>query len=152
MRTVHVETELPVPADRVWEAMQHPATFLYVTRGAMGVPALAGRTDRLRQGEVVTGWIFLLHLVPLHRHRIEVVAVDAAAGVVRTEERGGVLQRWDHELRVVALDDGRCRYADTIDLDAGALTGAVAATARAFYRYRQRRWRRLARRHLAHAA
>lgn len=146
MRTVHVETELPAPVERVWEAMQHPASFLYITRGLLGVPSLAGRTDRLRPGEVITGWIFLFHVLPLHRHRIEVVAIDAPAGIVRSEERGGVLRRWDHVLQVVPVDDRRCRYSDTIDIDAGALTGVVAVSARVFYRYRQRRWRRLARR------
>lgn len=151
MRTVHVETELPAPADRVWEAMQHPATFLYVIRGVMGLPALAGRTDRLRLGEVITGWIFLFHVLPMHRHRIEVVEVDPQAGIVRSAERGGVLRRWDHELRVVPLDGARSRYSDSIDIDAGRLTAVVAAGARVFYRYRQARWRRLARRHLAPA-
>lgn len=149
MQTVHVETDLPAPAERVWEAMQHPASFLYVTRGVLGVPSLAGRTDRLRVGEVITGWIFLFHVLPLHRHRIEVVAVDEEAGIVRSAERGGVLRRWDHVLQVVPVDAHRCRYSDTIDIDAGALTGLVAAGARVFYRYRQARWRRLARRHLA---
>jgi hypothetical protein len=152
VRTVHVETDLPAPATRVWEAMQQPATFLYVVRGTLGVPALAGRTAPLRAGEVVTGWIFLFHVLPVHRHRIEVAAVDPAVGVVRTEERGGVLRRWDHVLQVAPVDAGSSRYSDTVDIDAGPLTGVVAAWAELFYRYRQARWRRLARRHLARPA
>ena len=148
MRTVHVTTELPAPRDRVWQAMQHPASFLYVIRGLLGVPALAGRTDPVAAGEAVSGWILLFHVVPLHRHHIQVVAVDAGTGTIRTEERGGVLRRWDHVLRVEPLGEGTCRYGDTIEIDAGWLTPAVAALATVLYRYRQRRWRRLARRHL----
>jgi len=148
MRTVRVESTLPAPADRVWEAMQHPATLLYLMRGVLGLPALAGRTDRLRQGEEASGWIFLLHVIPLHRHHFRVAKVDREAGLVRSEERGGMLRRWDHDLHVVPIDDARSRYSDTIDIDAGPLTPLVALYAAAFYRYRHRRWRRLARRHL----
>ena len=148
MRTIHLTTELPAPRDRVWQASQHPASFLYVIRGLVGVPALAGRTDPVEVGEVVTGWILLFHVLPLHRHRIRVAEVDAATGTIRTEERGGVLRRWDHLLRVEPLGDGTCRYSDTIDIDAGPVTPVAAAVATIFYRYRQLRWRTLARRHL----
>jgi hypothetical protein len=98
---------------------------------------------------VATGWIFLFHLLPMHRHRIEVVDVDPVAGVVGSEERGGVLRRWDHALRVIPLSDERSRYSDTIAIEAGRLTGVVAAGATVLSRCRQARWRRLARRPLA---
>jgi hypothetical protein len=67
--------------------MQHPASFLYVCRGLLGLPALAGRTSAVVEGEV-----------------------------------GSV--------------------------DAGGMTGVVAFLATLHYRYRQRRWKKLARRHL----
>jgi len=110
VQTIHLETELPASADRVWQAMCDPASFTYVTRGLIGVPALAGRTEPFREGETGTGWLLLFHLIPLHRHS--------------------------------------CRYSDTIEIDAGPLTGTVAAVARQIFRYRQRRWHRLVRNHL----
>ncbi|MBV8950972.1 MAG: hypothetical protein JOZ99_08860, partial [Actinobacteria bacterium] len=61
-RTIHVETELPTSADKVWAAMKHPASFLFVTRGLIGFPALAGRTDPIRRGEVGTGWLFAFNI------------------------------------------------------------------------------------------
>lgn len=48
-------------------------------------------------------------------------------------------------LSVEAVDQVRCHYSDVVDIEAGALTPVVAAFAALFYRYRQRRWRRLAR-------
>ncbi len=42
----------------------------------------------------------------------------------------------------------RCRYSDTVDIDAGPFTAAVAKAAVAIYRYRQRRWHKLVDRHL----
>ena len=45
-----------------------------------------------------------------------------------------------------ALPDGRTRYTDSVEVRAGLLTPLVWAFATAFYRHRQRRWRRLVRR------
>lgn len=147
-RTVRIETELPTDADRVWSALQHPASFLYVTRGLFGMPALAGRTDPVRAGEVAEGWLLAFHLVPVHRHTIEVVELDRSTRTIRTHEHGGVLRSWDHVLHAEPVDGSRCRYRDTVTIDAGRLTALVAALAVGIYRYRQRRWRRLVRRHL----
>ncbi|WP_156297570.1 hypothetical protein [Mycobacterium paragordonae] len=146
MRTVHVETTLPTSADRVWSAMLSPATFLYVCKGLFGFPALAGRTESLRTGERGTGWLMAFHVIPAYRHTIEVTEVDEATGTIRTREHGGALKAWNHTLHVEALQADSCRYSDTVDIDAGLLTGAVVAIANGIYRYRQRRWRKLVRR------
>jgi hypothetical protein len=146
VRRIELSSPLPVDADRVWAAVQQSETFRYVTRGVLGFPALSGRTATIREGESVTGWLLLFHLLPLHRHTIRVVRVDHGARTLETEEGGGVLRRWNHRLSVVPLPGGTSRYSDVVDIDAGALTGVVAATSTALYRYRQRRWRRLARR------
>jgi hypothetical protein len=153
-RTVSLATDLDAPAERVWQAMLLPATFLHVCRGLLRVPALEGRIDPLAEGECGTAWLWAFGLVPAYRHTIEVVRADPATGTIVTHEHGGVLRRWDHTLQVEAAADGRpdrCRYRDTVTIDAGALTPLVAALAAGIYRYRQRRWRALARRHLAPA-
>lgn len=147
-RTVHIETVLSADADRVWFAMQQPATFLYVVRGLFAMPALVGRTDPVGEGESGTRWLFAFHVIPAHRHTIGVVEVEDATRTIRTQEHGGVLRRWDHVLHAEPLEDGRCRYSDTVTIDAGRLTPVVAALAVGIYRYRQRRWHRLVRRHL----
>ncbi|MHA7652271.1 SRPBCC family protein [Mycobacterium sp. ML4] len=149
MRTVHVETRLSTSADRVWRAMLSPATFRYVCKGLFAFPALAGRTEQLRQGECGTGWLMAFHVIPAYRHTIEVVDVDEASFTIRTHEYGGILKAWNHTLHVEPLQEGSCRYSDTVDIDAGLLTGLVVAMAKGIYRYRQRRWRKLARRELS---
>jgi hypothetical protein len=147
-RTIHVETELPTDADRIWSAMQHPASFLYVTRGLFGMPALTGRTDPVRAGESGTGWLFAFHFIPAYRHTIEIAEVDDNTRTIRSHEHGGVLTRWDHVLHVEPVEVHRCRYSDTVTIDAGPLTPVVALIAVGIYRYRQRRWHRLVRKHL----
>jgi hypothetical protein len=148
MRTIHVETSLPTSADRVWKAMQSPATFLYVCKGLFGIPALAGRAEPLRVGERGTAWLFAFHLIPAYRHTIEISQVDETNTTIRTHEHGGVLTAWNHTLHVEPLDERTCRYSDTVDIDAGHATALVAAVAVGIYRYRQRRWHKLVRLHL----
>jgi hypothetical protein len=148
MRTIHLETTLPTCADRVWQAMQSPATFLYVCKGLFGVPALAGRVEPLRVGERGTAWLFAFHLIPAYRHTIEVTEVDETNRTIRTREHGGILTAWNHTLHVAPVDENTCRYSDTVDIDAGRATALVAAIAVGIYRYRQRRWHKLVRLHL----
>lgn len=147
-RTVHVQTELPTAADRVWSAMLQPVTFLYVTRGLLGFPALAGRTDPLRAGETGCGWVFAFNVIPAYRHTIEVLEVDATTRTIRTHEHGGVLRRWDHTLHVEPLGGGCCLYSDTIVIEAVPSSRLAALVATGIFRFRQRRWQRLVRNHL----
>lgn len=148
MRTIRVETELPTNADKVWRALQHPASFSYVTRGLIGLPALTGRTEPLHTGESGSGWLLLFHVIPLWRHTIQLVDVDAATRTLRSREHGGIVKRWNHTLHVEPVDEERCRYSDTVEIDAGHLTRVVAASGVVLYRYRHRRWRKLVRKHL----
>jgi hypothetical protein len=149
MQTIEVTTELEADADLVWAAMQHPTTFLYVCRGLFGVPALAGRSVPFRQGESGTGWIFAFHVLPLHRHTIELAEVDESTRTLRSHEHGGVVRAWNHTLHVEPVGERRSRYSDTVDIDAGLLTAVVARVAVSICRYRQARWRRLARKQLS---
>ncbi|TDO12109.1 hypothetical protein EV580_3835 [Mycobacterium sp. BK086] len=148
MRTIHHQTIFPTSAQRVWPAMLSPATFLYACKGLFSVPALAGRVEPFREGESGTAWLFALHVVPAYRHTIEVHDIDPATHTVRTREHGGILRAWNHTLHVEAIDNTSCRYTDTVDIDAGIATGLAALVADGIFRYRQRRWRTLVRRHL----
>ena len=148
MKTIHLETELPTSADRVWRAMCHPASSSYVIRGLIGVPALAGRTVPFREGECGTGWLLLFHLIPLPRHTIYLASLDQNARTLRSREHGGVLRAWKHTLHVEPTGDQLCRYSDTVEIDARPLTGIIAALAIWIFRYRQRRWHKLVRNHL----
>jgi hypothetical protein len=148
MQRIHVETILPTDADSVWRAMQYPVTFLYVCRGLFRLPALEGRSAPLRVGERGSGWLFAFHLIPAYRHTLEILGADESTRTITTHEYGGLLTSWDHTLHVEPITESRCRYSDTVDIDAGRLTPVVALVARGLYRYRQRRWHLLVARHL----
>ncbi|WP_109523537.1 MULTISPECIES: hypothetical protein [Nocardia] len=148
MRTIRVQTELPTDADRVWQAMRSPATFLYLCRGLFGVPALAGRVEPFRVGERGTAWLFAFHIIPAYRHTIGIVDIDDATTTIRTNEHGGIIRTWNHTLHVERLGPDLCRYTDTVEIDAGFATPVVTLAAVGIFRYRQRRWRKLVDQHL----
>lgn len=151
---VTLSTDLDAPAARVWREVRTPRLLRYVaaplqTFEPVQPPAWpeewhAGAYEvRLR----------LLGVLPLGAHWI-VISFPAGEETPGREgfelhDRGhGRLARtWNHRITVQALPDGRTRYSDRVDVRAGPLTPLVWLFAQVFYRHRQRRWRRLVRRH-----
>jgi hypothetical protein len=149
MRAVEVSTVLDADASRVWDAVASPALLCHVAAPVLRFPGLAGRVQPWCEGEQVATWLLLFGLLPVSYHHLQVREIDAGALRIVTHEWGGAVRRWDHSIWIEPLGQQRCRYTDRIEIDAGRFTVVVAGFAALFYRHRQRRWRRLARRHLA---
>lgn len=143
-RTIRRSSVLDAPADAVWSAVRTPQAFRFVTAGLLDWRPLRDRTEPWQQGEEAAGWLLLGGVVPFSRHRIRVAELDERDRVLRSDESGGAIRSWRHDITVEPLEGGRCRYTDVIRIDAGVLTPVVAAFARVFYAVRQRRWRTLA--------
>jgi hypothetical protein len=136
--------ELEAAAELVWNAVKTPAAFRTVTRGLLRMPVIANRDGEWREGETVVGWVFLFGLIPFSRHHLHIARIDDGDQILRSQEHGGLVRLWNHEIEVEPISECRCRYTDRIEIDAGLLTPAVVGYARVFYRLRQRRWRVLA--------
>jgi hypothetical protein len=144
MALVDRSVELEAAAESVWNAVKTPAAFRTVTRGLLRMPVIANRDGDWQEGETVVGWVFLFGVIPFSRHHLHIARVDDGHRILRSQEHGGLVRLWNHEIEVEPISESRCRYTDRIEIDAGLLTPAVVAYARAFYRLRQRRWRILA--------
>jgi ligand-binding SRPBCC domain-containing protein len=143
---VRVTTRLPAPADHVWDAVQRTETLRYVTRGLLGFRLDRGTPEQFAEGETYRMRLLFFGLLPAWRHEIRVVRVDHVHREIRTEEHGGPVRAWSHRITVDDEGWGSARYLDEIEIAAGVATPFVWLYAQLFYRYRQRRWRRLARR------
>jgi hypothetical protein len=136
--------ELEADAELVWQAVKTPVAFRTVTRGLLRMPVIANRDGDWHEGETVVGWVFLFGLIPFSRHHLHIARIDDGDQILRSQEHGGLVRLWNHEIEVEPISECRCRYTDRIEIDAGLLTPAVVGYARVFYRLRQRRWRVLA--------
>ena len=136
--------DLDAPATAVWDAVRTPAAFRAVTRGLLHYPPAARRSEVWREGETITGRLWLFGVLPLGRHTIRFERIDAAQFTLTSDEHGGLVRSWIHDIVLEPLDDRRTRYLDRVTIDAGWATLPVTAFAWVFYRARQARWRRLA--------
>lgn len=143
---VRVSTRLPAPAGVVWDIAQRTDTLRYVTRGLLGFRLEGDVPERLAEGETYRMRLLFFGLLPAWRHEIRVVRLDDAHREIRTEEHGGPVRTWRHRIAVDEEGWGSTRYLDEIEIAAGVATPIVWVYTQLFYRYRQRRWRRLARR------
>jgi ligand-binding SRPBCC domain-containing protein len=141
---VRVSTELALSPDLTFETVKKPDTLAYITRGLLGFRPLNEIPADWGEGLVVRIRLYFFHVVPAWRHEIEIVRLDEAARVIETQERGGPVRNWNHRISVAPSANGT-RYSDEIEIRAGPLTPLVWLYAQLFYRYRQHRWRKLAR-------
>lgn len=143
MVTVRRTTSLPIGADAAFALALKPATFAYVARGVMRVPALASvPSDLAAPGVQAGGRLWWLGVIPAWTHHLRVVEIGD--GVIQTAERGGPVRVWNHRLTFTPTSATSCDYTDEVLIDAGPLTLPTALFARAFFALRQARWRRLA--------
>jgi hypothetical protein len=129
----------------VWETLKKVDTFRYITRGVLGIRPLQPVPAQLAAGDVVRIRLLFFHVLPGWTHEIRIVSVDEERHRIETAERGGSIRTWNHVITVDPGEPGHTRYTDALEIDAGPLTALVRGYARVFYRYRQWRWRRLAR-------
>ena len=118
--------------------------FLYITRGMLGFKGAEQWPERFEEGQVIETQILLLNRLPAWKHRLHVIRVDHETMEIASEEAGGCIRRWNYRKWIEAGSESSCDYTDEIDIDAGALTLLVWLYAHIFYRYRQRRMRKLA--------
>jgi hypothetical protein len=94
-------------------------------------------------GTILATRVRVFGLGPASRHEVRVVRVDETEGVIETQESGGLVSAWSHQMRVEAVSDAESRYTDRVELKAGLLTPVLWLFACIFYRGRHRRWLKL---------
>ncbi|MGH9942314.1 MAG: hypothetical protein ACRD9R_08150 [Pyrinomonadaceae bacterium] len=141
-----ISTRLDTTADRAWQAVKRTETFVHITRGLLGFAGARELPEEWREGEAIRARLRFFNFLPAWEHELRVVRVDDRRRVLHTNEGGGFISRWNHVIRIEAGGGTYCRYTDEIEIKAGVLTSVVWLYAHLFYRYRQMRWRRLARR------
>ena len=142
MKIVQVSTVLDAPSENIWKTVLKYSTLRRVMKGLIHFSG--AMPEDLKTGDQFRVRLWFFHFIPAWKHLLTVSMVDEERHQIYTEERGGLVRKWNHLIEVSALPDGRTRYVDRIEIEAGVLTSVVAAWAKFQYTYRQRRWKALA--------
>jgi hypothetical protein len=142
MRVI-VKTELNLPIVKAWELLKQTDTLARVAAGVMTYEGLAEFPAEWAVG-VVGNLRPRLWGMAATDHFVELVESDPVRHIIKTEEYGGSITRWSHEMRLIDLHHDQCTLVDTIDIEARRRTFLVAAFAHYFYRHRHRQWQKLA--------
>jgi hypothetical protein len=143
-----VESVLPCDAGRAWAEVQTSALLLHVVRPLAVILPVRGEAlpERWVEHSTVRCRLRLFGFIPLGTRTLVFDRIDHQLREIQTREWDPLVRRWDHLIRVEPIDSGKCRYSDTIEIEAGLLTPLVWLFAVWLYRHRQRRWQAVARR------
>jgi hypothetical protein len=128
-----------------WDTVKQPETLRYITKGLLGFRAERELPERFSAGETYRVRLLFFGFVPAWWHEIHIERVDDTQREILTSEHGGAVKEWRHRITVDERGPWKSHYTDEIEIAAGLLTPFVWVFAQFLYRYRQRRWRRLAR-------
>jgi len=87
----------------------------------------------------------LFGFIPLWKHQLYFAEIDSVERHLSTQEHGGLVSVWNHQILVHDISNNKSRYEDIVDIEAGLFTPLVWFFAQVLYRYRQKRWKRLLR-------
>lgn len=142
-----IQTYLSCSPESAWQEVKKPSLLNYVAYPVITFkpvsPALF--LAEWPEGESVQLKTYLLGCIPFGGVRtIYFESIRDTQMQLQTREQDALIRRWDHLISIQHRGEGGSLYTDSLDLDAGMLTGIVWLFAQFFYRHRQRRWRKLA--------
>jgi hypothetical protein len=121
-----------------------PALLNYVVAGLMKFQPLDPPAfPRIWSAGEYMVRLLAFHVLPVGWQKVVIEQPEGHdTWFIRDNGRGSVARVWDHRI-FIEPDAGGTRYTDEVRIDAGILTWPVSLYAELFYRYRQRRWRKL---------
>lgn len=143
---VQRETVLPCTPDAAWREVKRPALLIEVAHPLVTLKPVEPATFSAEwpAQQRVQLRSYLLQFIPLGLRTLYFEQIDNDARVIQTREHDRLIRKWDHRIEIRPNGDGKTRYSDTVEIDAGLVTLPVWLFARVFYWHRQRRWQSVA--------
>lgn len=144
MRT-RLTTILDCPKERAWQAVQMTRLLDFIAAPLVRFePVQPTRLPERWNEEKYLVRMKIVGRIPFGNHWI-VISFPLAEGCyqIRDNGYGDQIDKWDHWITLEDTPDGKTRYTDQVDIEAGLLTPVVWIFSQIFYRHRQRRWRKL---------
>jgi hypothetical protein len=139
-----ISTIIATNEKKMWEELQKTCSLLYVASPILIFKPRQGK-ELPEKWEIDKPYQLRIHafgFVPLGKHDIVVKIIDSHKKEIFTNESGAFAKTWNHFIRIEKRDESTIRYSDEIEIKAGILTVFIWLFAHAFYRHRQRKWKR----------
>lgn len=138
-----VKSQLNTPVNKAWELVNQSQTLVYVCKGLLGFEGSKAFPKQWKTGDTINTRLKFFGFVPAWRHTLRFKKISNDSMVIFTEEKGGIVRTWNHEIKLEAKDQFSCFYTDTVEIKAGLFTPLVWVFAKVLYLYRQHRWKHL---------
>lgn len=86
--------------------------------------------------------MYILGFIPFGSQWI-IISMDDDIKNIRDNGYSKIIKKWDHNVYLKDIGNNRTLYADSIEINAGILTLFIVLFANIFYRFRQKRWKKL---------
>lgn len=145
-KKVVVSSYFDAPAEKVWEKIQDVATLVEICKPLARFKPVSGIMPlHWKEKSTLSFRFYAYGILPFGKHDIFLERVDPLAMEIQSREKNKIVKVWDHLIRIEPVSEKRVKYTDEIVVYAGVLTWFVARWSAMFYRHRQRKWRKIAR-------
>ena len=140
---VKIESVFPCSTERLMKELEKIKSFIYVGKPMVHFVELPGHRlpEYWAEGKYLVE-MRLFGILPLGNQWI-VLSINREERHIRDNGYSSLIKKWDHNITLQEQDKGMTLYRDTIDIEAGGFTPFVVLFAQMFFRWRQKRWRKL---------
>ncbi|PSL32972.1 hypothetical protein B0H99_11082 [Planomicrobium soli] len=143
---VTVKSVFNCNSDRFFDEIRKSKSLLYISKPLIKFKSLRRQLlpRELSEGKYLVK-MYLLGLIPLGKQWI-VITIDPNKKLIRDNGYSKLISKWDHQISLINIGNHKTLYTDAIEIDAGVLTPVIGVFAYIFYRWRQKRWKKLIKR------
>ncbi len=131
----------PASRDAVFQKLQRPETLQNIAKPYAAFEPVDSAAAVWTVGSTSSWRLRLFGFIPFGTHTIRIVRFDPEG--ISSREGNRHVPVWNHDIRLVPVDESHTEYTDRVEIRAGWKTLFIWLWAKAFYAHRQRKWIRL---------
>ena len=128
----------PASRETVFRKLQQLETLQYIAKPFASFEPVSEEMKVWAVGSTSSYRFKLFGCIPYGTHTIHIVRFEPDG--VSSREGNEHVPVWNHDIRLVPIDQEHTRYTDRVEVRAGGKTVFIWLWAKAFYAHRQRKW------------
>ena len=141
MMIVQKTSLFPASKETVFRKLQQLETLQMIAKPYATFEPIGEAASTWAVGSTSAYRFRLFGVIPYGTHTIHILRFDPDG--ISSQERNEHVPVWNHDIRLIPLDDKHTEYTDQVEIRAGWKTLFVWLWAKAFYAHRQRKWIKL---------